>query len=415
MEKPEISFYVGIDWGSAAHQACVLGGDRQVLEERSFAHSGKAIAEFVATLLERAGGDGARVAVGIETPRGSIVDTLLDRGVRVFALNPKQLDRFRDRHTVAGAKDDRRDAFVLADSLRTDRPLFREVKLGDPRVVELRELVRIHEDLIAERVALGNRLYAQLNRFYPQILALGSVHEESWIWALLQRAPTPAESGRLSVAKIGSVLKAHSIRRWPPEKVREILREPALHVAPGVEQAALAHISKLLPRIRLVHEQLKDCAREIESILDELAEPEDDAEKRGHRDVTILRSLPGVGIIVSATMLAEAHEPLATRDYTSLRALCGAAPVTHQSGKRLTTSMRRACNGRLRNAVHHYAMSAVQNDQRTKAHYAGLRAKGHSHGRAIRGVADRLLQVLIAMLKKGTLFDAEKRRPAVAA
>jgi transposase len=415
MEETKISFWVGIDWGNEVHQACILREDREVLEQRSIAHSGKAIAEFVASLLERAGGDGARVAVGIETPRGSIVDTLLDRGVRVFALNPKQLDRFRDRHTVAGAKDDRRDAFVLADSLRTDRPLFREVRLGDPRVVELRELVRVHEDLVAERIALGNRLQAQLNRFYPQMLALGSVHEESWLWALLQRAPTPTDGARLSVAKIGSVLKAHSIRRWAPEKVREVLREPALHVAPGVEQAALAHISKLLPRIRLVHEQLKDCAREIESILDQLAEPEGDAEKRGHRDVTILRSLPGVGIIVSATMLAEAHDALATRDYTSLRALCGAAPVTHQSGKRLTTSMRRACNGRLRNAVHHYAMSSVQNDERAKAHYATLRARGHSHGRAIRGVADRLLHVLIAMLQRGTLFDPEKRRAPAAA
>ena len=414
MDETEVSLWVGIDWGNEAHQACILRGDRQILEERSIAHTGKGIVEFVDALLARTGGDGAQIAVGIETPRGSIVDTLLDRGVRVFAVNPKQLDRFRDRHTVAGAKDDRRDAFVLADSLRTDRPLFREVKLGDPLVVQLRELVRVHEDLVAERIVLGNRLQAQLNRFYPQVLSLGSAHDEPWLWALLQRAPTPAEGAGLSIAKIGSVLKAHSIRRWTPEKVREVLRERALHVAPGVEQAALAHISKLLPRIRLVHEQLKDCARETESLLDELAEPGDDSENRGHRDVTILRSLPGVGILVSATMLAEAHEPLARRDYNSLRALCGAAPVTHQSGKRLTTSMRRACNGRLRNAIHHYAMSSVQNDDRTKLHYAALRAKGHSHGRAIRGVADRLLNVLIAMLKQGTLFDPGKRRTAAA-
>jgi transposase len=415
MEETEISLWVGIDWGTEAHQTCILRADRQVVEERSIAHSGNAIGEFVSALLARAGGEGSRIAVGIETPRGSIVETLLDRGVRVFAVNPKQLDRFRDRHTVAGAKDDRRDAFVLADSLRTDRHLFREVKLGDPRVVELRELVRVHEDLTAERIALANRLREQVNRFYPQLLALGSVHDEPWLWTLLERAPTPAQGSRLSLAKIGSVLKAHSIRRWAPEKVREVLREQALHVAPGVERAAVAHISKVLPRLRLAHEQQKQCLREIESLLDELAQPAADGEKREHRDAAILRSLPGVGTLVSTTMLAEAHEPLAARDYTSLRALCGAAPVTHQSGKRLTTSMRRACNGRLRNVAHHFAMNCVNNDERTKKHYAALRAKGHSHGRAIRGVVDRLLGVLVAMLKQRALFDPEKRRmPALA-
>lgn len=414
MDETEIVLWVGIDWGNAAHQACVLKSDREVVEERAIAHSGEAITEFVASLLERAEGVGARVAVGIETPHGSIIDALLERGVRVFSVNPKQLDRFRDRHTVAGAKDDRRDAFVLADSLRTDRALFREVRIADPRVVELRELVRVHEDLAAERVALGNRLHTQLNRFFPQMLALGSVYEEAWLWKLLERAPTPLEARRLSLAKIGSILKSHSIRRWSPDKVREILREPALYVAPGVEHAALAHISKLLPRIRLVHEQLKECTRDIDVILEDLAEPDEDSEKREHRDVTILRSLPGVGTLVSATMLAEAHEPLATRNYTSLRALCGAAPVTHQSGKRCAVSMRRACNGRLRNAVFHCAMNAVQHDERTKAHYARLRARGHSHGRAVRGVADRLLNVLIAMLEERTLFDAQKRRPLAA-
>jgi transposase len=414
MGERKITFLVGVDWGNEAHQICIMDAERTVLEERSVAHSGKTIGEFVDALLARTNGDGLQIAVAIETPRGSIVDTLLDRGIQVFVLNPKQLDRFRDRHTVAGAKDDRRDAFVLADSLRTDRSLFRQIKLGDPRVVELRELVRMHEDLTGERTALANRLRDQVNRFYPQMLGLGSVHEEPWIWALLQRAPTPAEGSRLSTAKIGSILKAHSIRRWTPDKVRTVLRAPALHVAPGVEQAAVAHISKLLPRLRLVCEQQRDCIREIETLLNELEEPDDD-DRRGHRDAAILRSFPGVGTLVSATMLAEAHEPLAARDYTSLRALCGAAPVTHQSGKRCTTSMRRACSGRLRNAMHHFAMNCVNHDERAKKHYAALRAKGHSHGRAIRGVVDRLLLVLIAMLKKGTLFDQQARRVSAAA
>jgi hypothetical protein len=107
--------------------------------ERSFAPAGDAVAEFAQWLRELAD-DPGRVAIGIEIPRGAIVETLVERGFQVYAINPKQLDRFRDRYSMSGAKDDRRDAFVLADSLRTDQPCFRRVQLDDPRVIQLREL-----------------------------------------------------------------------------------------------------------------------------------------------------------------------------------------------------------------------------------------------------------------------------------
>jgi transposase len=135
------------------------------------------------------------------------VETFLEKEVAVFAINPKQLDRFRDRHTVSGAKDDRRDAFVLADSLRTDMAAFRRARLGDPLLVQLRELSRMQEELKADRIALGNRLREQLHRYFPQVLALGSVYDARWIWELLgsstntgtreegqrEQAPSPAE------------------------------------------------------------------------------------------------------------------------------------------------------------------------------------------------------------------------------
>src|SRR5207244_2361903 len=111
----------------------------------------------------------ARIAGSIEVPRGPVVATLLERGFHVFAINPKQLDRFRDRHSPAGAKDDRRDGFVLADSLRTDRPAFRQVHVDDPLLIQLRELSRAEEELQTELRRLSNRLWEQLQRFHPQV------------------------------------------------------------------------------------------------------------------------------------------------------------------------------------------------------------------------------------------------------
>jgi transposase len=128
--------------------------------------------------------------------------------------------------------------------------------------------------------------------------------------------------------------------------------------------------------------------------------------------VTILRSLPGVGRIVLATLLAEAAEPLRRRDYHALRALSGVAPVTKRSGKRCIVIMRQACHMRLRSAVYHWARVAIQHDPLSRCRYAELRKRGHSHGRALRSVADRLLAVACAMLDQQTMFDpgrAEKQ------
>ncbi|MCC6903329.1 MAG: IS110 family transposase [Polyangiaceae bacterium] len=130
----------------------------------------------------------------------------------------------------------------------------------------------------------------------------------------------------------------------------------------------------------------------------------------------VLRSLPGIGRIVLATLLAEASQPLAERNYHALRALSGVAPVTRnsgkRSGKRSVVVMRNACSLRLRHAVYHWARVATVRDPKSRAAYATLRARGHTHGRALRTVGDRLLLVACAMLRDGTEFDLSRRLAA---
>jgi transposase len=336
------------------------------------------------------------------------VETLVEHGFHLYAINPKQLDRFRDRHSVAGAKDDRRDAFVLGDSLRTDRVRFRRIRLDDPLVIQLHELSRVDEDLGHEVNRLTNRLREQLHRFYVQALKLCPSADDPWLWTLLELAPSPAAGSRLQRKTIEQLLRQHRIRRLNAEHVRAILRAPALRVAPGVVEAATEHIALLLPRLRLVHTQRQRCGTRLDALLDKLmaVEGNDDSQQREHRDVEILRSLPGVGRIVAATVLAEASGPLAERDYQALRAHAGIAPITKQSGKRRTVVMRYACNGRMRNALYHWARVAATCDPASKTYYAALRQRGHSYARALRSVADRLLRILIAMLKSDSLFDS---------
>ncbi len=156
--------FAGIDWATEAHQVCLMDRVGAVLGERSFAHSGAGLADLCDWLVATGGVPPAAIAVAIEVPHGAVVDSLLERGFATFSLNPKQLDRFRDRFTVAGAKDDSRDAHVLGDSLRTDRHCFRHLEADAPVVVELREWSRMAEELAEERVRFANRLREQLRK-----------------------------------------------------------------------------------------------------------------------------------------------------------------------------------------------------------------------------------------------------------
>ena len=150
-------WFVGLDGGSQQHQVCVRDRDRHRVGERVVDHDGASLARLAAWLWTVSAGQPQRVAVAIEVPRGAIVEGLLERGFHVCALHPKQLDRFRDRHRVAGAKDDRRDAFVLADAVRTDQPSFRRLQLDAPQLLRLRERSRAEETWLEEFRRKANR------------------------------------------------------------------------------------------------------------------------------------------------------------------------------------------------------------------------------------------------------------------
>lgn len=404
--------YVGVDWATEAHQVCILSPSGERRAELVVPHSGAGLTALRAA-LQQWGPDPQRIAVAIEVPHGAVVDALLEHGCHVFAINPKQLERFRDRHTVAGAKDDRRDAFVAGDALRTDRAAFRRLHPEDPRMLQVREWSRLQGELVEEHGRLTNRLREQLWRFYPQVLALSPAADEPWLWALLERAPTPAHGRRLPVSAVRALLARQRIRRLTAEAVHAALQAPALPVAAGTLAAASGHVGLLVARLQLIQAQRRRCAQRLEALLAQLALPGAGEDPEEHRDVTILRSLPGVGRVVVATMLAEASRPLAARDYQTLRAQAGAAPVTRQRGKARVVLMRRACNGRLRGALFHWARNRIRLDAHSRAHYQRLR-QHHGHARALRGVADRLLGLLITLLKTHTLYDPARRHRVAA-
>jgi transposase len=408
------AWFLGIDWGYDAHQICLIDAAGHVHATRRVEHTAAALDSALAWVLQQTAVAPSQIGVAIERPRGALVATVLARGFAVYAINPKQLDRFRDRFSPAGAKDDRRDAHVLGDSLRTDRRAFQRVPVDDPLIVQLRELAHVEADCQQELVRLSNQLRDQVYRIAPPLLRLCPAADEPWFWSLLEQAPTIADQQRLTRTQVLTVLRTHRIRRVTVADLLATLRTPAFAVAPGVSEATREAIQSLIPRLWVANAQRKRSIARQDALLTQLREqPAADEDPTEHRDVEILESLPGVGRMVTVAMLTQAAQPLAARNYAALRTRVGIAPVTKQSGKARVVQMRTGCVARLREAAYHWGRVSIQRDPGSAAYYRRLRARGHTHGRALRSVVDRWLRILVALLRHRTLFDPTRVMTAV--
>lgn len=367
---------------SEFHQARLSDAHGNKLGEQAFKHGGEGLAQLANWILQLTRATPDAVHIAIEVPQGPVVESLMERGFRVYAINPKQLDRFRDRFSPAGAKDDSRDAWVLCDALRTDSRCFRALHALDPILIELREWSRIAEELRHERNRLSNRVRELLWRYYPQLLELTDDVAAPWFLALWRLIPTPDKAARVRENTVAKLLKRHRIRRITANQVLAQARSTAIILTPGTIKAATGHLGAVSIRLDLVNQQISQAEAQLDRLTEQPADREstDEGQENAQRDVTILRSLPGVGRIVLATLLAEASDALQRRDYHALRCLSGVAPITKRSGKTRIVLMRQAVHVRLRNSVYHWARVAVQHDPRSRAKYAALRARGPGPG-----------------------------------
>ncbi len=212
----------------------------------------------------------------------------------------------------------------------------------------------------------------------------------------------------MSSIRVKRILKANRIRKHSADDVLLALRTIPLGLPPGGAEAPSEHVQFLLPQLKLLDEQVREVGNRIKRLLSAMVETIAEA-GQPPCDAALILSIPGVGPAVAAALLTEASRPIRERDYKSLRCYAGTAPVTRQSGKRKTVGMRQGCSPRSRNAVFYWATSSLCSDSRSRRQYDALRAAGHQHPRALRGLADRLLGVLIALLKTQKHFDKARR------
>src|SRR5664280_973753 len=339
-----------------------------------------------------------QVLVGIETDRGPWVQALIAAGYTVYAVNPLQAARYRDRHGVSGAKSDAGDAHVLAELVRLDRAHHRPVA-GDSAIAEhVKVLARAHQSLVWSRQRQNNMLRSMLREFYPGALdAFAGELDGRDALAVLAIAPTPADGRRLSRARVETALRRAGRQRYVATRAAEIvaaLRADQLPARDGVEDAYGASLRALVAVISELRRQTLALAGAVEAGFGR------------HPDVEIYLSQPGLGPVLGARVLAEfGDDPGRYADAKARRNYAGTSPITRASGKSSAVLARHVRNRRLADALDQQAFAALQASPGARAYDDARRARGATHHQALRALGNRLVGVLHGCLRRHQRYD----------
>lgn len=380
----------GIDWASEDHAVAIVDVTGVLRERFSVAHRATDLRRLVAR-LHRAG----VAEVAIERPDGPVVDVLLEAGLRVFVIAPNQIKNLRSRYGQAGNKDDRFDAFVLADTVRTDRMRLRPLTRDSEQTVTLRMTVRARQDFVTTRVALGNQLRAHLQTTLPGVIGLFRDIDSDITLAFLRRFPSQDKADWLSPIRLGNWLRSVSYNHLANlDRLWDHLHD-APHGTTGPEAASRAQITLALVAA------LTGIRAQIAALDEQIAE-----QLAVHPDAAIFTSLPRSGTVRAARLLAEIGD--ARGRYPTpevLTSLAGAAPSTRQSGKTKIVAYRWAVDKQLRGAVIDFAGDSHHANAWAADLYKRARDRGHDHPHAVRILARAWLHIIWRCWQDNAPYD----------
>ncbi len=387
----EQTYFAGLDWARSHHDLVVLDQHGTVQDKLHFAHTAEGWQQLRALIARH-----PQLPVAVETSHGCVVEQLLACGARVYPVNPKAAQRYRERHAPSGVKDDERDAWSLADALRLDGAAWRELAAQDPLVHELRLLCRDEIALIEQRTAFINQLQQCLHEYYPAALQAFEDWTCPGTWAFVLAFPTPQALAAAKRRKWQNFLHAHSLWRSATAEARLAIFARATAFC-GTEPTTAAKSLLAVTLARL----LQALQRQLEAYRERIA-----AAFARHPDHDLFGSLPGAGEKLAPRLLAELGANRAEfAAAESLQCFGGTAPLTIKTGATCYQRVRHACNDTLRATVHLWADHSRAKCTWAQAYYQKHRADGQSHACALRCLGQRWLNILWKMWQSHTPYD----------
>lgn len=391
-------YFVGLDWASLEHAVCVVDERGAVVDRFAVAHTAAGMAELAARLCKRA--PAAELRVAIERPTGLIVDTLVEAGFAVVPVHPNAVKATRPRYSAAQGKTDLGDAYLLADVLRTDGHRFRTLRPLSDETKALRALVRLRDDLVAQRVALANQLRNLLEQFWPGAAVLFADVDSPIALDFLDRYPTPASAAALGEKRMAAFMARHAYcgRRSAADLLGRLRTAPAGATGELEAEAKGDCVRAIVAVLRPLVAQLQTITAAVEHAVE------------AHADGVIVTSLFRSGRVCAAQILAELGDDRARfASAEHLAAEAGVAPITRESGKHRAVGFRWACNKRLREALTCLADTSRRNTPWATALYARAIDRGCDHPHACRILARAWCRILWACWQRRIAYDPAKR------
>jgi transposase len=392
--------FLGDDWAEAHHDVELQDEHGRVLARRRLPEGVVGLAQLHALIADHLGQDDepSSVLVGIETDRGPWVQALIATGYLVYAINPMQVSRYRERHATSGAKSDPGDAHVLAELVRTDRAHHRPVSGDSEQAEVVKTLARTHQSMIWTRQRQTNQLRSMLREFHPAALAaFGEDLAGRDALAVLPLASTPTAARALSRSKIAAALRRAGRQRnidTTAVRIVDALRSDQLGLSAMLADAYGASVRSIVAVITTMVEQIGVLEAEVNRCFGQ------------HPDADIITSQPGLGVVLGARVLAEfGDDKDRFADAKARRNYAGTSPVTKASGTRRVVLARFARNKRLADALHQQAFATLTASPGARAFYDSHRARGATHNQALRTLANRLVGILDGCLRHRTTYD----------
>ncbi len=388
-------YYLGVDWADEFHQVWVSDPEGKKVAEMKVVQSAEEMSEFGRWLSERKA-EGIELWAAIEKPHGRIVDFLLDHGVVVYPVNPKALDRVRDRFRMSQSKSDSFDAYVLAEFLRTDHAHLRALEPDSNEAQELKLLARDHHRLTRQKSRLLNQLKVTLKEYYPRPLEVFSDLESKIALDFLKQYPTPQALSGLSRREWNRFSKReHHLGEARCQEQWGKLSKPQLAVPQHVVRAKAQLLGALLVQLEASLQVVENYSERVKSFFASMPAAK------------LVETLPGGknGTIVPMLWAELGDAQSRWESFRHLQAEAGVVPVTKSSGKSRHVQFRFSCNKQMRYAAYWFAFVSLNQSEWANAYYRDQRAKGHSHPQALRALGAKWLKIIFVMWRDHKPYD----------
>lgn len=376
---------VGIDVGKRKHVACALDADGKavgkVLHFNNDREGFDQLMSYLANLSEP--------TVGLEATGHywlALYSLLAENDYTVFVLNPLQIHAFR-RSGIRKRKNDRYDALWIADYIRISRALWPSAM--QPDLVQLRELTRFRSRLGEQVGDCKRKMISILDRVFPEYEKFFSKVFVQTSRKLLAEALTPEEFADFDLSELGQFLQQASHGRYGQEKAEQIQTAARRSVGVGFLADALrVQMRCLLQQLDLLEQQQEHLNAKIEAMMDNLPQ--------------YITSIPGVGAVTGATILAEIGDIRRFEAPEKLVAYAGIDPTVYQSGEFTATNAHMSKRGSpyLRQAIWQAAFAASRFDPQLQAYYKRKRSEGKTHRTALGAICRKLLHRIYIILKE---------------